>query len=96
MRGTTPPSSSWAVTAAPTGTSSAPRRPPGLFLGIQIQCTQCHNDRRTGFWKQVQFHEMAGFFARMAIGGSSGQLVKVGSKNNGEHEMPDRKDPKLS
>jgi hypothetical protein len=27
---------------------------------------------------------------------SSGQLVKVGSKNNGEHEMPDRKDPKLA
>jgi hypothetical protein len=67
-----------------------------LFLGIQIQCTQCHNDRRTMFWKQVQFHEMAGFFARMAIGGSSGSLVKVGSKNNGEHEMPDRKDPKLA
>jgi hypothetical protein len=67
-----------------------------LFLGVQIQCAQCHNDRRTNFWKQVQFHEMAGFFARMAIGGSSGSMVKIGSKNNGEHEMPDRKDPKLA
>jgi hypothetical protein len=67
-----------------------------MFLGIQIQCTQCHNDRRTGFWKQVQFHELAGFFARMAIGGSSGSMVKIESKKNGEHEMPDRKDAKLA
>jgi hypothetical protein len=67
-----------------------------LFLGIQIQCAQCHNDRRTGLWKQVQFHEMAGFFARMTSGGSSGQFIKLGSKANGEHEMPDRQDPKLS
>jgi hypothetical protein len=65
-----------------------------LFLGVQIQCAQCHNDRRTNFWKQVQFHEMAGFFARMAVGGSAGSMVKIGSKNNGEHEMPDRKDAK--
>jgi hypothetical protein len=67
-----------------------------LFLGVQIQCAQCHDDRRTFFWKQVQFHEMAGFFARMAVGGSAGSMVKIGSKNNGEHEMPDRKDPKRS
>ena len=66
-----------------------------LFLGIQIQCAQCHNDRRTKLWKQVQFHEMAGFFARMGVGGSSGQFIKVTTKNNGEHEMPDRKDPNL-
>jgi hypothetical protein len=40
------------------------------------------------FWKQVQFHEMAGFFARMAIGGSAGWMIKLGSKNNGEHHAP--------
>jgi hypothetical protein len=67
-----------------------------LFLGIQIQCTQCHDDRRTGFWKQVQFHELAGFFARMQIGGSSGSMIKVESKKFGEHQMPDRKDAKLN
>jgi hypothetical protein len=65
-----------------------------LFLGIQIQCAQCHNDRRTGLWKQVQFHEMAGFYARLNVTGNSGQLVKLVSKPNGEHEMPDRMDPK--
>jgi hypothetical protein len=65
-----------------------------LFLGIQIQCAQCHNDRRTKLWKQVQFHEMAGFFARMAVGGSSGSLIKVSERKNGEHKMPDRTNPK--
>jgi Protein of unknown function (DUF1549) len=59
-----------------------------LFLGIQLQCAQCHNDRRMKIWKHVQFHELAGFFARMTVGGSSGQLIKVGSKKFGEHKMP--------
>jgi hypothetical protein len=37
-----------------------------IFLGIQIQCCQCHNhpyDR----WKREQFHEFAAFFPRMAL-----------------------------
>jgi hypothetical protein len=37
-----------------------------IFLGIQIQCAQCHdhfNDR----WKRSQFHEFAAFFPRIAI-----------------------------
>jgi hypothetical protein len=66
-----------------------------LFLGIQIQCAQCHNDRRTHIWKQVQFHELAGFFARLQGGGSFGGLLKLSSRPNGEHEMPDRKDATL-
>jgi hypothetical protein len=61
-----------------------------LFLGIQLQCAQCHNDRRTHIWKQFQFHEMAGFFARMTAGGSAGELIKVGAKPNGEHRMPSK------
>jgi hypothetical protein len=37
-----------------------------IFLGIQIQCCQCHNhpyDR----WKREQFHELAAFFPREAL-----------------------------
>jgi hypothetical protein len=37
-----------------------------IFLGIQIQCCQCHNhpyDR----WQREQFHEFAAFFPRMAL-----------------------------
>ncbi len=33
-----------------------------IFLGVQIQCAQCH-DHKTDAWKRVQFHEFAAFFA---------------------------------
>lgn len=35
-----------------------------IFLGIQIQCAQCH-DHVTDQWKRTQFHEMAAFFPRV-------------------------------
>jgi hypothetical protein len=37
-----------------------------IFLGIQIQCAQCH-DHPTDRWKREQFHELAAFFPRVAI-----------------------------
>jgi len=37
-----------------------------IFLGIQIQCAQCH-DHPTDRWKQTQFHELAAFFPRVAV-----------------------------
>ena len=37
-----------------------------IFLGIQIQCAQCH-DHKTDRWKRRQFHELAAFFPRVAI-----------------------------
>lgn len=33
-----------------------------VFMGIQIQCAQCH-DHKSDVWKQRQFHEFAAFFA---------------------------------
>lgn len=36
-----------------------------LFLGIQIQCAQCH-DHPTDRWTREQFHELAAFFPRVA------------------------------
>ena len=35
-----------------------------IFMGVQIQCAQCH-DHKTDAWKQRQFHEFAAFFAGM-------------------------------
>lgn len=35
-----------------------------IFLGIQIQCTQCHDDRRTEEWKMEDFWGMAAFFSQ--------------------------------
>lgn len=37
-----------------------------IFLGIQIQCAQCH-DHPTDRWQREQFHELAAFFPRVAI-----------------------------
>jgi hypothetical protein len=37
-----------------------------IFLGIQIQCCQCH-DHPYDNWKREQFHEFAAFFPRLAL-----------------------------
>ncbi len=37
-----------------------------IFLGIQIQCAQCH-DHKTDSWTREQFHELAAFFPRVAV-----------------------------
>ena len=37
-----------------------------IFLGIQIQCAQCHN-HPTDRWQREQFHELAAFFPRIAV-----------------------------
>ncbi|MCA9270339.1 MAG: DUF1549 domain-containing protein, partial [Planctomycetales bacterium] len=33
------------------------------FLGVRIDCVQCHDDNLGGDWKQTDFHELAAFFA---------------------------------
>ncbi|QDU99050.1 DUF1549 domain-containing protein [Lignipirellula cremea] len=35
-----------------------------VFLGIQIQCAQCH-DHPSEPWNRIQFHEMAAYFSRI-------------------------------
>jgi hypothetical protein len=37
-----------------------------IFLGIQMQCAQCH-DHPTDRWKREQFHELAAFFPRNTV-----------------------------
>jgi hypothetical protein len=37
-----------------------------IFLGIQIQCAQCH-DHPTDRWKREEFHQLAAFFPRVAV-----------------------------
>jgi len=37
-----------------------------IFLGVQIQCAQCH-DHPTDRWKRQQFHELAAFFPRIGL-----------------------------
>lgn len=67
-----------------------------VFLGIQIQCAQCHDHPFDG-WKRTQFHELAGYFSRLRerpvfeerriIG------VQLVSRPFGEHQMPDLERP---
>ncbi|HEY1172916.1 MAG TPA: DUF1553 domain-containing protein [Verrucomicrobiae bacterium] len=33
------------------------------FLGVRLDCVQCHNDFMGGSWEQKHFHELAAFFA---------------------------------
>ncbi len=76
-----------------------------IFLGIQIQCAQCH-DHPTDRWKREQFHHLAAFFPRVrvrpvaAAGGRSFLVMSVdrplrlrGRRVKIEHFMPDLDDP---
>ncbi len=37
-----------------------------LFLGVQLQCAQCHNHPFTD-WKQTEYWQMAAFFMKVQI-----------------------------
>jgi uncharacterized protein DUF1549/uncharacterized protein DUF1553 len=71
-----------------------------IFLGIQIQCAQCHDHPFDG-WKREQFHELASYFAKVAerpvfeMVNEKRQVVaqQLASKPFGEHKMPDLDDP---
>ncbi len=76
-----------------------------IFLGIQIQCAQCH-DHPTDRWKREQFHHLAAFFPRVrvrpvaAAGGRSFMVFSLnqprrlrGRRVPVEHFMPDLDNP---
>lgn len=67
-----------------------------IFLGIQIQCAQCH-DHPSDVWKREQFHEFAAYFARtgdrLVPAGNMRFGLRVHGKFFGEHKMPSKEDP---
>lgn len=70
-----------------------------VFLGIQIQCAQCH-DHPFDEWKQRQFHEFASYFSQVRArlsrpddGPRRIELVQPPPFRGGEHRLPDRNDP---
>ena len=69
-----------------------------IFLGVQIQCAQCH-DHKTDSWKQKQFHEFAAFFAGMrqrpVVQAGQGQLPVFAVVPQGprRYTMPDKNNP---
>lgn len=68
-----------------------------VFMGIQIQCAQCH-DHPSDIWKREQFHELTAFYARTKDRPVREENRIVGftifSALVGEHRMPDKDDPK--
>ncbi|WP_165250688.1 DUF1549 domain-containing protein [Paludisphaera soli] len=69
-----------------------------VFLGVQIQCAECH-DHKTDSWKREQFHELAAFFAggrvRRVVKASPGvrAAFAVEQTPRARYAMPDLKDP---
>jgi hypothetical protein len=69
-----------------------------IFMGVQIQCAQCH-DHKTDAWKRREFHELAAFFAGMGQNlvekGGAGELpiIAVVPKGTRRYTMPDLDNP---
>lgn len=74
-----------------------------IFLGLQIQCAQCHDHPYDG-WKREQYHELAAFFGKLTdrpifeVANERRRLVgfQLVSRPFGDHRMPDAEDPKKS
>ena len=41
------------------------------FLGLKLECAQCHDDRSGGNWTREQFWELAAFFSDRRAGTAS-------------------------
>jgi hypothetical protein len=66
-----------------------------VFLGIQIQCAQCH-DHPFDEWKQRQFHEFASYFSNIRTRQSrpdDGPRRLEMVVQYREHRLPDKNDP---
>ncbi len=69
-----------------------------IFMGVQIQCAQCH-DHKTDSWKRVQFHEFAAFFAgvrqKQVVPASKGErpVISVVIQGPRRYSMPDMHNP---
>jgi hypothetical protein len=68
-----------------------------VFLGVQIQCAECH-DAKTEPWKREQFHELAAFFGRAKIiqhkdVNGRGTPYAIEPRAEGQYGMTDKKNP---
>lgn len=61
-----------------------------LFLGVQLQCAECH-DHKTEAWSREQFHGLAAYFGRVSgkLGkAQDGSSTEVKALAKGEYLMP--------
>jgi hypothetical protein len=71
-----------------------------VFLGVQIQCAQCH-DAKTEPWKREQFHELVAFFGRAKIiqhkdVNGRGTPYAIEGREDGQYQMTSKRDPSQS
>ena len=67
-----------------------------LFLGIKLECTQCHNHPFTG-WKQTDYWGMAAFFMKVRVQGNTKNankgatpgVVEVAQNNGRQKNLPE-------
>src|SRR5262245_59963728 len=68
-----------------------------VFLGVQLQCAQCH-DAKNEPWKREQFHEFVAFFGRARLiqhkdVNGRGTPYAIEPRADGQYAMPDKKAP---
>ncbi|MGE3806895.1 MAG: DUF1549 domain-containing protein [Gemmataceae bacterium] len=68
-----------------------------VFLGVQIQCAECHN-AKTEPWKREQFHELAAFFGRAKLVQHKdvtgrGTPYAIEGRSSGQYQMVSKRDP---
>jgi hypothetical protein len=68
-----------------------------VFLGVQLQCAQCH-DAKTEPWKREQFHQFVAFFGRAKLVqhkdvNGRGTPYAIEGRADGQYQMSDKKDP---
>lgn len=63
-----------------------------LFLGIKLECAQCHDDRSGGTWTRTQFWEYTAFFANFSPPRPNGQQVQQPAANGSvpKIKIPDK------
>jgi Protein of unknown function (DUF1553)/Protein of unknown function (DUF1549) len=62
-----------------------------LFLGVKLECVQCHDDRAGGSWKRQQFWQFAAFFAGPeADSTDSGKLTHGPEEGRATEPVPTR------
>jgi hypothetical protein len=68
-----------------------------VFLGVQLQCAECH-DAKTEPWKREQFHQFAAFFGRAKLiqhkdVDGRGTPYAIEGRAEGQYQMTDKKEP---
>ncbi|MCA9216709.1 MAG: DUF1553 domain-containing protein [Planctomycetales bacterium] len=51
------------------------------FLGVRLDCVQCHDDNLDGNWRQRDFHQLAAFYTE-----SRSSLLGISDKKDAEYE----------